>query len=283
MDSPFPYNYHSHTHFCDGAQAPEDYVIACIKKSYKSYGFSTHAPIPGASVWNMKEEDLGKYIFIVQSLKEQYKDDLELYLSMEVDYLENLQGPSKYAEFLDYTVGSVHFIGKGPLEKRFEMDGSYSKFMAGIEEHYQGKIIDAVEHYFQLNWQMIQNDPPDVIGHIDKIVSHILKYDKEILNSDWYTDLLLETAQILENSNVILELNTRGLQSSKYPTTYPHDDFLKILSNHKIKFQMNADVHKTTDLDMGYERTLKTLRGLHISELWVREQNQWAAKSIIEA
>jgi histidinol-phosphatase (PHP family) len=283
MDSPFPYNYHSHTHFCDGTKAPENYVIASIEKSYKSYGFSSHAPIPGGSVWNMKEEDLQEYISIIQLLKENYKNDLEIYLSMEVDYLADIQGPSKYSDILDYTLGSVHFIGYGPLEKRFEMDGPYTKFLAGLEEHYQNKIVKATEHYFQLNWDMIQNDPPDVIGHIDKIVSHILKYDMEILNSDWYTDLLLETAQILENSNVILELNTRGLQSSKYPTTYPHDDFLKILSNHKIKFQMNADVHKTTDLDMGYKQTLEILRGLKINELWVREKNQWAAKSIIEA
>ena len=279
MTSPFPYNYHSHTHFCDGAQPPEDYVIACIEKEYKSYGFSSHAPIPGGSVWNMKEEDLENYINIIQSLKEKYKNDLEIYLSMEVDYLEDFQGPSKYAHILDYTVGSIHFIGKGPMEKRFEMDGSYTKFIAGLEEHYQGKIMDALEHYFQLNWQMIQNDPPDVIGHIDKIVSHLLKYDTSILQSDWYTDLLKETARMMENSSVILEVNTRGLKSTKYPTTYPNIAFLKILKDYDIKFQMNADVHKTSDLDMGYAETLDVLRGLDINELWVREKNEWKSIS----
>lgn len=280
MKSPFPYNFHSHTHFCDGAQAPEEYVITCIEKEYKSYGFSSHAPIPGGSVWNMKEEDLENYINIIQSLKEKYKNDLEIYLSMEVDYLEDLEGPSKYSDILDYTLGSVHFIGKGLMEKRFEMDGSYPKFLAGIEEHYQGKIMDALEHYFQLNWQMIQNDPPDVIGHIDKIVSQLLKYDTSILQSDWYTDLLKETARMMEHSSVILEVNTRGLKSTKYSTTYPNIAFLKILKDYDIKFQMNADVHKASDLDMGYAETLDVLRGLNINELWVRKQNKWKPISI---
>lgn len=280
MDSPFPYNYHSHTHFCDGAKVPENYVIACIEKSYKSYGFSSHAPIPGGSVWNMKEEDLQEYISIIQLLKEKYKNDLEIYLSMEVDYLADIQDPSKYSNILDYTLGSVHFIGYGPIEKRFEMDGPYTKFLAGLEEHYQNKIVKATEHYFQLNWDMIQNDPPDVIGHIDKIVSQLLKYDAGILQSHWYTDLLKETARIVEDCDVILEVNTRGLNSMKYPTTYPHIEFLKILKDYNIKFQMNADVHKTSDLDMRYSETLYVLRGLNINELWVREQNEWKPISI---
>jgi len=280
MKSPFPYNFHSHTHFCDGAQAPEEYVIACIEKSYKSYGFSTHAPIPGGSLWNMKEEDLKTYITIIQSLKEKYKDQSEIYLSMEVDYLEDLQGPSKYADLLDYTVGSVHFIGKGKLEKRFEMDGSYSKFLAGLEEHYQNNIVEAVEHYFRLNWEMIQNDPPDVIGHVDKIISHLMRFDHSIISSNWYVDLLKETAQRVADSNVILEVNTRGLKSTKYPSTYPHIDFLNLLKDYPIKFQLNADVHKTSDLDMGYNETLNVLRGLNINKLWVRKKNNWEPISI---
>lgn len=282
MKSPFPYNYHSHTHFCDGAQHPEDYAIACVEKSYKSYGFSTHAPVPGGSVWNMKEEDMEEYISIIQSLKNKYRNDLEIYLSMEVDYMEDLQGPSNYANILDYTVGSVHFIGKGPREKRFEMDGPYSKFLAGLEEHYQNNIVEAVEHFFKLNWDMIQNDPPDVIGHVDKIVSHLMKYDTDILQSEWYNDLLKETARIIENSGAILEVNTRGLKSSKYPTTYPHINFLKILKDFDIRYQMNADVHKTADMDMGYEMTLGILKGLGINELWIREQNEWKPLSIRE-
>lgn len=280
MTSPFPYNYHSHTYFCDGAQAPEEYVIACIEKSYKSYGFSTHAPIPGGSVWNIKKEELENYISIVQDLKEKYKKDIEILLSLEVDYLEDIQGPSTYSKKLDYTLGSVHFIGKGPLEKRFEMDGPYSKFIKGLEEHYQNNIMEAVEHFYQLNWDMIQKDPPDVIGHIDKIATHLLQYDASILNTNWYRDVLLETAKIVEESGVILEVNTRGLKSSKYPTSYPNLLFLEILKDYNIKFQMNADVHKTSDLDTYYAETLEVLRGLNINELWVREENEWKPKSI---
>jgi histidinol-phosphatase (PHP family) len=280
MTSPFPYNYHSHTHFCDGAQDPEEYVKGCIEKSYKSYGFSTHAPIPGGSVWNMKEDDLDKYISVVLSLKEKYKDQLEIYLSMEIDYLEDLQGPSRYTDILDYTIGSVHFIGKGPRENWFEMDGPYSKFITGLKEHYQNKIIEAVEHYFKLNWDMIRNDPPDVLGHVDKIVSHLLKFDAAIIESVWYKDLLKETAQKVAKSDVILEINTRGLKSTKFPTTYPHLDFLNLLKEYPIKFQMNADVHKTSDLDMGYLETLDVLRGLDIKELWIRAKNEWKPISI---
>ena len=280
MTSPFPYNYHSHSIYCDGAHQLEDYILACIERSYKSYGISSHAPIPGGSVWNMKLELLKKYQQEIDKLKEKYKEQIEIYKSLEIDFIDNIQGPSTYAHLLDYTVGSIHFIGKGPLSSLFEMDGPYSKFLVGLEKHYGNNLRDAVEHYYELSTKMIKNDPPDVIGHPDKIISHAFKNDSNILSSAWYREILEEFANTLEQSDVIVEINTKGLKLSQQPTTYPHLYFLNILKNKNIKFQMNADVHKLTDIDLGYSKSLELIHSLGINELWIREKDEWKAKSI---
>lgn len=280
MKSPFPYNYHSHTKYCDGAHQAEEYILACIEREYVSYGFSSHAPIPGGSVWNMKEEDLDDYLTEINHLKQKYQSQIEIYCSLEVDYLDKVQGPSKYVHLLDYTIGSIHFIGRGKIGELFEMDGPYSKFLNGLEKHYQNDIRKAVEHFFELNMKMIQSDAPDIIGHLDKIISHVMRFDKNIPKNQWYIDILHDLAKELSKTDIIVEINTKGLLSTNNPTTYPHIDYLKILKQYPIRFQINADVHKRSQLDLGYAETISSIKNLGIEELWVREQNRWKVKSI---
>lgn len=280
MKSPFPYNYHSHTSYCDGASQAEDYILACIEREYISYGFSSHAPIPGGSPWNMKAEDLDDYLTDINQLKQKYQNQIEIFCSLEVDYLDEVQGPSKYAPLLDYTIGSIHFIGKGNIIELFEMDGPYPKFLDGLEKHYQNDIREAVEHFFELTINMIRYDRPDIIGHVDKIHSHANRYEEAVLQSKWYRDIVHDVAKELSRTDIMVEINTKGLLASNNPSTYPHIDFLKILKQYPIRFQINADVHKTSQLDLGYADTLKNIKNLGIEELWVREKDQWKAKRI---
>jgi len=280
MKSPFPYNYHSHSLYCDGAHELEDYIIAALERGYLSYGFSSHAPIPGGSVWNMKEENLDRYIHEIGILQSKYAGKIEIYKSLEVDFIDQVQGPSKYAHILDYTIGSIHFIGKSDLGELFEMDGPYSKFLKGVEKHYEHNIRSTVEYFYELTLEMIQQDPPDIIGHIDKIISHAMQYEEGILENKWYIELLHGLAEELSKTDIIVEINTKGLQSKFKPTSYPHIGFLKILKAHPIRFQLNGDIHKISQFDFGYGETLEKIKGLGINELWVREKNQWKAKRI---
>lgn len=280
MKSVFPYNYHSHTKYCDGAHHAEEYITAAINLGYQSYGFSTHAPIPEGSVWNMKESDLELYLNEIKSLKQKYAYQIELYIGLEIDYVDGEQGPSSYSQLLDYNIGSIHFMGYGKRSELFEMDGSFSKFSDGLDRHYENDLRRAVEHYFQLTTDMIQNDPPEILGHVDKIISNAIKVEHQLLATKWYIDLMEALAKIISKKEMMVEINTRGLKSSFFPTTYPHQDFLKILSQYPIRFQMNADVHRTSDLDMGYQKTLEMIRHLGIKELWVMENHEWKAKRI---
>lgn len=280
LNSPFPYNFHSHTRYCDGSHDPEEYIIAVLEKGYKSYGYSSHAPIPSGSVWNMKEADLQEYLAQIDFLKKKYIESIEIYCGLEIDFIQGVQGPSKYQNLVDYTIGSIHFIGHGERTKLFEMDGSYSKFLLGIENHYENNIRKAVEHYFALTMEMIENDPPDILGHIDKICTQIYRFDPKLLQSKWYIDLQNELAQILWEKDIIVEINTRGLKLQDHPTTYPDFDFLKILHQKPIRFQMNADVHHINDLDTGYEKGLELCKEIGIKELWVLENSKWQAKRI---
>ena len=80
-------NYHSHSTFCDGRSSMEDFVKYAIAKGLKKYGFSSHAPLPFSTFWNMNLDDLPEYQMEFYRLKEKYASKIELYIGLELDYI----------------------------------------------------------------------------------------------------------------------------------------------------------------------------------------------------
>ena len=106
------YNFHSHTQFCDGHAPMEDFVKEAIAERFTDYGFSPHSPIPFESPCNMSMAAVDMYINEFYRLKNMYGDKINLYMSMEIDYLGTQWGPAnEYFDTLplDYRIGSVHF------------------------------------------------------------------------------------------------------------------------------------------------------------------------------
>ena len=108
-------NYHSHCTFCDGRSSMEEFVHFAIAKGLRKYGFSSHAPLPFLTKWTMLEDDFPDYEKEFYRLKEKYKNEIELYLGLEVDYIHGCSDISndffKYKK-LDYTIGSSHYLDR---------------------------------------------------------------------------------------------------------------------------------------------------------------------------
>jgi len=83
-------NYHSHTSFCDGRAPMKDFVVEAIKQGFTSYGISSHAPLPFPTRWTMEKEEVIPYLEEFKGLREEYKNEIELYIGLEIDYLERI-------------------------------------------------------------------------------------------------------------------------------------------------------------------------------------------------
>ena len=163
-------NYHSHTHFSDGKGEPELYVESAIKNGLYAYGFSCHSPVPFDSGWNMKYEKLAAYINEIKLLKEKYKNEIKLFLGMEVDYIKNLSGIKQYENIgLDYTIGGVHFLGQFENGRFWDFDGGKPWFTKGLNELFDGDIKKLVTFYYQQIVDMAIEEKPDIIAHFDLI------------------------------------------------------------------------------------------------------------------
>ena len=87
-------NYHSHCDFCDGHAPMELFVREAVKEGFSSYGVSSHAPFPIQNGCNMQKEKMTAYLEEFRRLKQLYSSEIDLYIGLEIDFLDDSFNPS---------------------------------------------------------------------------------------------------------------------------------------------------------------------------------------------
>lgn len=276
-------NYHSHCNYCDGASPMEDYILEAVNQGLPSYGFSSHAPIPYESKWSMQASALPSYLRGVQALKQEWKSVIEIYKSLEFDYIPNVTGSLEEVMInldLDYTIGSIHFIDFLDTETPWEIDGSNEKFEKGLHQIFDGDIQKVLTRYFELTQEMVRIAKPTIVGHLDKI--KIQNYYKPYFSEDesWYIKLVEETLQTIKDSGKLLEVNTRGWYKSKTQEVYPSNWILYRANQLDIPVVINSDAHVPSEISAGFNLALKTLEEVGFKHVFQMENGLWQPQAI---
>jgi HisJ family histidinol phosphate phosphatase len=116
-------NYHMHSLFSDGKAFPEEYVKIAIEKGFRSIGFSEHGPTQYDKHWELPADKVDEYFAEINRLKEKYKDKIDIYVGMELDYFTGIEEN-----------GRAHF-----MTKRFDRKSNNEKL------HVQ--TFCAIQHY----------------------------------------------------------------------------------------------------------------------------------------
>lgn len=247
------YNFHTHTHFCDGSSAPEKYVEEALQQGFKALGFSGHAPLPFLNRFSLTEETISDYCNEIQGLKQKYSQKLEIFLGVEADYIPDSCYPfhlfrEKYP--LDFIIGSVHLVKRKGYNDLWFIDGRKSEiYDQGLQTLFDGNIQQAVACYFEQVNEMIENESFEILGHFDKIIMHNQnRYFKT--TDDWYQKLLLETLDLIHTKDVIVEINTRGLYKKRYWDFYPETQWFPFLKKMNIPIMINTDAHDPSELQL---------------------------------
>ena len=112
-------NYHSHCTFCDGRSTPEDFIKFAVAHGFRAYGFSSHSPLPFETFWNMSKDDMPEYLTEIERLKKKYSDRLEIYVGLEIDFLDESYNASiPYFRTITVSVPSTFFRSHSRLRKR---------------------------------------------------------------------------------------------------------------------------------------------------------------------
>lgn len=240
-------NYHSHCTFCDGRSTPEDFVKFAISHGFRAYGFSSHSPLPFETFWNMSKDDMPEYLAEINRLKEKYAGQLEIYTSLEIDYLDETYNPS-IAYFqglpLDYRIGSIHFL---PLSEHLSednmvcIDGAFADYKDSVDRYFEGKISELVTRYFDSTLKMIEAGGIDIVGHMDKIYMNGHKCEGFSFDADWYQKPFKAVLDLIAQKGLMVEVNTKNL--TKKQQIFPRKEYLGLLKDMNIPVMVNSDCH----------------------------------------
>lgn len=276
-------NYHTHTHFCDGSSEPELYVLKAINSGFEKLGFSGHAPVPFENSYAIKEENLENYCNTILELKEKYKDQITIYLALEIDYIPGLTKP--FAEFvksckLDYTIGSIHLVTNQQEKKLWFIDGSkIEEYDNGVKNAFDGDIKKGVTAFYQQTNEMLINQKPDIIGHFDKIkMNNRNRYFTQ--DEKWYQDLISETLSVIKEQKTIVEVNTRGLYKKRSEELFPGIDILKKIKQLDIPIIISSDAHKPDELPLLINETRILLKDIGFKSLSIFDGKNWQQQGI---
>lgn len=253
-------NYHSHSDFCDGKAAPEMFIQEAIRKGFRAYGCSSHAPVSFPSHWNMPLERLGEYLNDIASLRIKYADRIQVYTGLEIDYIKE----NPIAEYLkglnlDYRIGSIHYLDILPDGTHFSLGSKPDGFFRNIGLMYQNDFKKAIKRYYHQVRQMVLQDAPDIIGHMDKIKEHnsVKRYMDE--QDGWYVREVEDTLDVIASTQCIVEVNTRGLYRHDPPQLYPSPWILKRVRDRQIPVIINSDAHHPSEIENGMDEAAKIL------------------------
>ena len=198
IDNPYKikHNYHTHTARCGHAiGSDEEYIISAIKAGYQTLGFSDHILIP-----DVKRNE--EYFDSISLLKEQYKQQIDIKIALEVEYYPYyLPLYKKYLEEgkVDYLIFGNHgLIGENEKDRKNQI--------VFIEPFDDDSYLDL---YYDCLKKAIDTNMFKYIAHPDCFLKGYGKWDEKAIA------LTHKIAQLLEGKDLYAELSGSGYRSRK--------------------------------------------------------------------
>ena len=258
------YNLHTHTQYCDGHATIEEFVTEALAQGFTHLGFTPHSPISVESPCNMSRESVQQYLDEMERLKKTYGDRINLFTSMEIDYVSVGDGPAnEYFKSLplDYRIGSVHFIPaiNNPSEM-VDIDGKFPAFKARMAKFFGGDIEYVVRTFFSQMMAMVDEGGFDIVGHMDKIGFNASMDREGIDEEPWFDKLVIDLFENIMDNHLTIEINTKAwLQHNRY---YPNLKYFGMLKHFNAPVVVNSDAHYPTLLNNGRMEAIKLLNVL---------------------
>lgn len=269
--------YHCHCQYCDGEDIPETYVREAIHLGLRSIGFSSHSPLPFPNEWSMKKRDIDSYIADIKLLKRGYSSVIEVYLGLEADYIPRKSNPKKIREEygLDYVIGSIHYVKQFNSGVPFQVDGSPEDFERGFNEIFNRDSRKLISEYYRLTREMVQEATPDIVGHLDKIVMHCTSHQLFKPSDYWYSREIMDTLEVIRDSGIMVEVNTRSMYKRNMSEPYPAVWILEKILEMNIPIVLNSDAHRPNELVGSYNRAASMLSELGFSSTRILKDGRW--------
>jgi histidinol-phosphatase (PHP family) len=222
---------HNHTSLCKHANGTmEEYILKAIDEKIEIFGFSDHGPMEFDKKYRMSFGKMKEYESETNRLKSKYKNEIEILLAYEVDYLPGFIDDRVLKAKVDYLIGSVHFLNKWGFDNP-EFIGEY-----------KNKDIDKIyEEYFEAIEKMANLGAFQIVGHIDliKVFNYKPKKDVKIIAQD--------ALKAIKKANLAIEINSAGFRKP-VKEQYPSKELLESAFEMGIDITFGSDAHEVNQI-----------------------------------
>lgn len=270
---------HTHTELCPhGSGEPVEKMIQrAIQLGMKKYCITEHAPLPpdfinsyqgsedGVTEASLKINDLSTYFKLTQTLQKKYRDQIEISIGFEVDYLEGFEDFTKrfldeYGPMTQENILSVHFM-KGTNDKFYCVDDGVENFSAGFRDWLDNPQV-VFQHYYSTVLKSVEANlgdySPQRIGHMSLIRKYQDYFNLTEQINDSNTRLALLCLTKMKEKNRELDLNLAGLYKPLCNDFYPGEQILRMAQKLAIPLIYGSDAHNIESVGRGIH-LVKTL------------------------
>ncbi|KAI0060537.1 histidinol phosphate phosphatase H [Artomyces pyxidatus] len=292
-----PYSLHSHSgEFCKHATGSlEDVVKEAIRQGFEVYGLSEHAPRYRTEDLYPEEAGLSvaclaaqfdRFLIEAERLRDIYSSHLSILLGLETEYITNLDFDglsellSRYADRVDYLVGSVHHVAGIPIDFDFEtfqrclssapISSNSQDCIHGdaIAQHRQSTFL---EMYFDAQYELLNHFHPEIVGHIDLCRLYTPTLRLRDFPQAWAK--VERNVKYAVGYGALFEVNAAALRKG-WHTAYPAEDVLALILEHGGRFTLSDDSHGPHAVGLNYRRLRDYLLRVGVREVWVLKRNK---------
>lgn len=235
-------DYHMHTTFSDGKDNYLSYLEVARKKDLAEIGFTDHITLAPVD-WCVEEVDFPVMRENLKNLCNNFSEDVQVRFGLEMDYFpgkeEDIKRIISYFP-VDYVIGSVHFIGDWNFDSDKSLYGKWSN-----NELYR--------MYFELVQKAAKSGLFDVIGHFDLIKK------MQCWPEDDQSLLYEETLKILKEANLVIELNTSGLDRP-CGEFFPNREILSMACKLGVPVTLGSDAHSPDQVARHFDSAISLLK-----------------------
>lgn len=237
---------HNHTTLCNHATGTiNEYIQRAIELEVDIYGFSEHAPMYFDPYYRLSFENMKQYEQEILTYKEKYKDNIQILLGYEVDYLKGyIDDRVVNNRDVDYLIGSVHFLDKWGFDNP-EFIGEYKN----------RDIDDIWQEYFDTIEAMAKTGYFNIVGHLDliKVFKYLPKKDTRLIAQ--------KALKAIKEANMVIELNGAGLRKP-IKELYPSKELLEMAYEFNIPITFSSDAHSIEQIGFGYEKAITLAKSI---------------------
>ena len=265
------FSYHTHSEFCDGRATAAKMAEEAYAAGYDILGFSSHAPLPFDTTWNLKWPRYAAYGKAIEALKTEWAPKgMTVLLGLEMDYIDGIASArdESYKQVdLDYRIGSVHFVTK--LEGgAFTVDEGGEAFARHVTENAGGDAGLIWKEYYENLTAMIRRGGFDIVGHFDLVKKNNVQGRFFDENSQAYLSAAFDAIEEASRHDVIVEINTGGVARKKTKEPYPSLALLKRMREKSVRITLGDDAHSPDHLGNYQKLALDMAEAAGYDELW---------------